>query len=236
MLRNVMFACVLDNVELNDDYTVRLMYREGNEKSVTDPQLDWEIFFEIINKKDNTISYVDNNIDWFDHNDKNVLAAAKLAHGRPRMSLLIFFDYLDEHFSSVFTKSHDYGHVAEYGFDRPTFEEKIRNIVEDWTGEEYDSFTQEQLEAHKDLPYGTDWHLYDEMQDSHISNRPYLENNHREIDQLRLEYKRAVHKYRSGKYLDEWRSLRQPDGRLPEKQEAGPKYRFNLGGAEGGES
>ena len=94
MLRNVMFACVLDNVELNDDYTVRLMYREGNEKSVTDPQLDWEIFFEIINKKDNTISYVDNNIDWFDHNDKNVLTAAKLAHGRPRMSLLIFFDYL----------------------------------------------------------------------------------------------------------------------------------------------
>lgn len=246
MLRNVMFACVLDNVELNDDYTVRVMYREGHEKSFTEPHRDWDLFFEVINKRDDTISYVDNDIDWFDHNDKNVLAAAKLAHMHPRMSLLIFFDYLAEHLNIFNTKSHDYGFMVNHGTDRLTYEEKIRNIVQDWTGDEYDSFTQEELEANEHLPYGTDWHLYDEMQDSHLSNTHMnLLGGHKEIDELRLEYKRAFHKYRSGKYLTEigWQSLRQPDGRLIEDQGAWKyvtskdgQYRFNLGEAEGGES
>ena len=225
---NVMFSCVLRSIELGR-YTIRVMYQEGHRKvkDINVSETSYDVTFAVINNENRTISYVDNNIDWFDHCDENVLGAAKMAMNKgmigSKQSLLVFLDYLGYHMGEhggcegLWQHLH-YGEIdAEDIIDKYVYPGAMND------------YTVEELNKLPELPYGTKWNLYPEVQDELSKEKTLMRN-------MRLEFDRAVHMYNSGRYKQEWTSLRQRDGRLPEEQEDGPKYRFNLGGAEGGES
>ena len=242
VMLNVGFSCVLKNIDLGH-YTIRVMYQEGHEKvgGVKDLDHVYNISFAVINNEDDTISYVDENIDWLDHKDENVVGAARLAV-KEGNSILTFFDYLEFHmgysdmtssFNPRRTRDDHWGPVNNH------LNHNSSELAEYIVGAyvycgAMDDYTLEELDKLPELHYGTKWHLYPEAQEK-------LDSDDRAIHGLRLEFDRAVNRFKSGRYKQDWTPLRQPNGRLPEglqrvAEGGNPKYSINLGEAEGGES